>query len=199
MTNQPHLSRRAFLASSAVLLLSAAVPETGLPADEADAVIDIHQHTNYHGRTNAQLIAHQRAMGVTHTVLLPAGRFFGLAAGCGGNDTVVALARQHPDLFSFFANEVPDLLGAREVIETYLKRGAIGIGEQKFHVACDSPAMELMAEIAQSFGVPILMHFQHGAYNLRIERFHRILERHPKVHFIGHAQTWWGNIDRNHD
>jgi predicted TIM-barrel fold metal-dependent hydrolase len=43
------------------------------------------------------------------------------------------------------------------------------------------------------------MHFQHGAYNLHIERFHRILERHPKVHFIGHAQTWWGNIDKNHD
>jgi hypothetical protein len=23
------------------------------------------------------------------------------------------------------------------------------------------------------------------------------LERHPKVNFIGHAQTWWCNIDRN--
>jgi hypothetical protein len=25
-----------------------------------------------------------------------------------------------------------------------------------------------------------------------------MLERFPKVNFIGHAQTWWGNIDRNH-
>ena len=25
-----------------------------------------------------------------------------------------------------------------------------------------------------------------------------MLERHPRVNFIGHAQTWWGNIDRNH-
>jgi predicted TIM-barrel fold metal-dependent hydrolase len=23
-------------------------------------------------------------------------------------------------------------------------------------------------------------------------------QRFPKVRFIGHAQTWWGNIDRNH-
>ena len=26
-----------------------------------------------------------------------------------------------------------------------------------------------------------------------------MLEKHPRVSFIGHAQTWWGNIDRNHD
>jgi predicted TIM-barrel fold metal-dependent hydrolase len=26
-----------------------------------------------------------------------------------------------------------------------------------------------------------------------------VLKRHPRVNFIGHAQTWWGNIDKNHD
>jgi len=25
-----------------------------------------------------------------------------------------------------------------------------------------------------------------------------MLEQYPKVDFIGHAQTWWANIDRNH-
>ena len=45
--------------------------------------------------------------------------------------------------------------------------------------------------------VPVLMHFQHEAYNLHIERFYTMLEKYPKVNFIGHAQTWWANIDRN--
>ena len=34
--------------------------------------------------------------------------------------------------------------------------------------------------------------------NLHFERFRKILEKFPRVNFIGHAQTWWANIDRNH-
>ncbi len=182
------LSRRSFL----TLPLAAA-------AQAADPIIDIHQHTTYQGRTNEELVAHQRRMGVTRTILLPAGSKYGLAAGAGGNQTVVDLARQYLQEFAYFANEVPDLPGARQEIEKYLKLGAIGIGEQKFQVDCDSPPIEMVAEIAQQFRVPVLLHFQHATYNMGIERFHKILAKFPKVNFIGHAQTWWGNIDRNHD
>ena len=182
------LSRRTFLASATAALLRASEP-----------VIDIHQHTNYAGRTDDQLIEHQRKMGVTRTVLLPAGSKYGLAVGAGGNDSVVALAKRRSDLFLYFANEVPDLPEARQVLEKYLKLGAIGIGEQKFPVECDSPAIHMVAEVAEAFGVPVLLHFQHATYNMGIERFHTVLEKHPRVTFIGHAQTWWGNIDRNHE
>jgi predicted TIM-barrel fold metal-dependent hydrolase len=182
------LSRRTFLASATAALLHASEP-----------VIDIHQHTNYAGRTDDELIEHQRKMGVTRTVLLPAGSKYGLAVGAGGNETVVALARRRPELFLYFANEVPDLPVARHVLEKYLKLGAIGIGEQKFPVECDSPAIHMVAEVAGEFGVPVLLHFQHATYNMGIERFHTVLEKHPRVTFIGHAQTWWGNIDRNHE
>jgi predicted TIM-barrel fold metal-dependent hydrolase len=137
-------------------------------------------------------------MGVTKTVLLPAGSKYGLAADAGGNDTVAALARQHPDTYVFFANELPDLPETKQVIEKYLKLGAVGIGEQKFHVQCDSKPMQRIAEIARDYKVPVLMHFEHGTYNLGFERFHRMVEKYPTVNFIGHAQTWWGNIDKNH-
>jgi predicted TIM-barrel fold metal-dependent hydrolase len=43
------------------------------------------------------------------------------------------------------------------------------------------------------------MHFQQGSYNHDIQRFHRILEKFPTVNFIGHAQTFWGNISQNYD
>src|SRR6185436_2534524 len=75
-----------------------------------DPIIDIHQHTNYHGRTDEQLIAHQTAMGVTRTILLPAGRSVdrpstdngrsnGLAARTGGNESCLALSRKYPKQF----------------------------------------------------------------------------------------------------
>jgi len=187
------ISRRNFLVGTALpLLLKGSAPDDY-------PVIDIHQHTNYSGRGDEELVEHQRRMGITKTVLLPAGRFFGLAAGAGGNETAVGLARRYPDRFVYFANEVADLPECRVVLEHYLRAGAIGIGEQKFAVECDSKHIHLIAEVAREFGVPVLMHFQHNAYNMGIERLHKVLEKHPRVNFIGHAQTWWGNIDKNHD
>jgi predicted TIM-barrel fold metal-dependent hydrolase len=182
------ISRRTLLASLASPLL----------AQPPQPIIDIHQHTSYSGRSDAELIAHQRDMGITVTVLLPAGSKYGLAAGAGGNDTVVAIARQYPKEYRFFANELPDIPEARPVIERYLKMGALGIGEQKFPVEADSPHIDLVAAIAREHGVPVLMHFEHGNYNRGIDKFAQVLARHPRVNFIGHAQTWWGNIDRKH-
>lgn len=188
------ISRRQFLGSSA-LLVSTLHGEDAL----REQIIDIHQHTNYSGRTHKQLRAHQKAMGVTTTVLLPAGSRFGLDCNCGGNQSVFELAGEYPEEFVFFANEVPDLPEAKTAIEKYLHLGAVGIGEQKFRVPCDSQPIELMAEIAQDLKVPVLLHFQHGVYNTGIENFHRLLKKFPKVNFIGHAQTWWGNVDKSHD
>jgi predicted TIM-barrel fold metal-dependent hydrolase len=180
------LSRRDFLAASAAFPLA---------AQSAEPVLDIHQHTHYSGRTDEELIRHQRAMGISQTVLLPAGSKYGLAAECGGNDTVVALAKRLPKEYVYFANELPDIPETRPVIERFLRMGAIGIGEQKFAVDADSASIEGIAKLAEEYGVPVLLHFEHEHYNLHLDRFHRILERHPKVNFIGHAQTWWCNID----
>ena len=164
-----------------------------------EPIIDIHQHTHYSGRSDAELIAHQRTMGISQTVLLPAGSRYGLAVDAGGNDTVVAIARQYPKEYVFFANELPDIPQARAVLQKYLNMGAKGIGEQKFPVEADSAPIDLVAEIAHYYDVPVLLHFEFGTYNLGFERFHKVLERFPQVNFIGHAQTWWGNIDRSLD
>src|SRR5215472_9279595 len=104
------LSRRSVLASVTAPLF----------AQTPGPIIDIHQHTAYSGRSDAELIAHQREMGVSKTVLLPAGSKYGLAVGAGGNDTVVAIARQRPGEFLFFANELPDIPETRSVLEKCL-------------------------------------------------------------------------------
>src|SRR5262245_35782298 len=109
-----NISRRSFLAA-----LSAATAGSFAPdAAAAIEIIDIHQHTHYSGRGDADLVAHQRMMGVTKTVLLPAGSKYGLEADAWGNDSVVALARKYPKEFCFFANELPDIPETRAVIES---------------------------------------------------------------------------------
>ena len=183
------IGRREWLAGAAATLV----------AQTPEPVIDIHQHTNYSGRSNEELVQHQRDLGITKTVLLPAGSKYGLAADAGGNDTVIALAKQYPKEYVYFANELPDIPETRAVITKVLRGGAIGIGEQKFYIETDSAHIDLIASIAREFKVPVLMHFEHGRYNVGIDRFHKTLAKYKEVNFIGHAQTWWGNIDKAHD
>ncbi len=205
------ISRREFLAAAAIGAASVTIcgcKATGSEED-SDAIIDIHQHLGYMDRSDEALLAHQRAMGVTKTILLPAGRPVkqasthdgfsnGLQARCLGNQACYEFAKAHPKHYLFAANEVPDIPGADAEIEKYLKLGAVGIGEQKFGLECDSPEMQRLYQIAADYRVPILMHWQHKMYNYGLDRFHTMLVKYPKTIFIGHAQTWWANIDKNH-
>ena len=209
------LSRRDFLVNSATLAATGLGTFSGtLPAcfgqDVIEPIIDIHQHTNYWQRDAGSLIAHQKAMGVTQTILLPAGSSVSRAStangkhnglggvGAGGNESVLVVSRQHPGEYYFGANEVTDLPDARSEIAKYLDLGGIIIGEQKFGVECDSSESQELYALAAEYNVPILMHFQHGSYNRGFERLGTMLEKFPKTTFIGHAQTWWANIDKNH-
>ncbi len=200
-------SRRRFLQSSLAATTAALLPRVHAE-DAPEPIIDIHQHTNYKGRTNEQMLAHQRMMGVTQTILLPAGtpvnrpstnggKYNGLGgADVGGNATALEMARHYPKEFLFGANEVTDLPGARTEIEKYLKMGAVIIAEQKFHVECDSKESQILYALAAEYKVPLLLHFQHDTYNMGIERLHTMLEKFPNTNFLGHAQTWWANIDK---
>jgi predicted TIM-barrel fold metal-dependent hydrolase len=208
-------SRRQFLATTAALLAAGCKSQQPRPTqdsrlstrDSSENIIDIHQHTNYSGRTDEQLLLHQRNMGVTQTVLLPAGhpverpsthmgKSNGLAAKCGSNETCYQIAQEHPGEYFFFANEVPDVENTRAEIEKYLKLGALGIGEEKFNIDVESPAFDTVASLARDYDVPLLMHIQYQMYNHGFDRFWRVLEKYPKTRFIGHAQTMWANIDR---
>ena len=205
-------SRRTILGATAMLLLPRAVlaVETTQPTTApVEPIIDIHQHTHYSGRSDAELIEHQKRMGVSLTVLLPAGsnvqtdsthqgKSTGLAVSAGGNESCFALAQQYPHLFRFGANEVSDLPQAHDEIAKYLKLGAVIVGEQKFNVDVDDPKIEPVFEVAGEFDVPVLMHFQYEMYNKGYERFWKVLEKFPKVNFIGHAQTFWANIDKDY-
>jgi len=202
------VNRRDFLTTSALALLgTAAHDDTAAQQAPGEPIIDIHQHLGYSGRPDDVLLVHQRAIGATQTILLPAGRSAtrpsthdgvanGLQVQALGNEECYQFSRSH-NAFLFGANDVPDLEGAALEIERYLKRGARMIAEQKFGVECDSPEMQRIYALAADYNVPVLMHWQSRMYNYGFERFHTMLEKFPRVKFLGHAQLWWSNIDRN--
>jgi len=200
------MSRRDFLAGATAVLAMAA--DAGTATAQTEPIIDIHQHLGYSGRPDEVLLRHQQAMGISTTILLPAGRSVntpsthdgvsnGLQAQCLGNEACRQFAKAHSKEFRFGSNEVPDIVDASREIERYVKLGAVIIAEQKFGVDCDSPAMQEIYALAADHRVPVLMHWQFQMYNYGFERFHKMLEKYPKVNFLGHAQTWWANVDRN--
>lgn len=206
-----HTTRRAFLLTSSSIAILGSTKSVRADAIRTppQPIIDIHQHQGYAGRSTEQFVIHQRLMGATTTVILPSARAYDRLKddsykdpdrfATGNNQVALNLSRQLPGEFVFFANELPTHPTALKTIEHYLKLGAIGIGESKFPVDCDSKHIHSLAELAQEYDVPLLLHFQHQSYNLHFERFHKTLEKFPRVNFIGHAQTWWGNIDKNHE
>lgn len=209
-----NLSRRRFIGTASVLLAGTAINfkasgMTSIIENKPEPIIDIHQHIHYLSRKDDQLIEHQKAMGVTTSILLPAGRPVnspsthegvsnGLQAEVGGNAETYLFVQGHKKHFRFGACAVPDLPDAIYDLEKYLKKGAVVIGEQKFGVECDSPEMQKIYQLAQEYDVPVLMHWQPKMYSYGIERFHTMLEKYPKVNFIGHAQGWWAHIDKNY-
>jgi predicted TIM-barrel fold metal-dependent hydrolase len=188
-----NLTRRNFIGAISAL---AAVP--GL-ADSitAEPILDLHQHTNYAHRSDEQLIAHQVYHSVSKTVLLPGEGW--MLSELGDNASCAALEAQAPDFFMRFACSDVAESRTEDVLRGNVARGARGFGELKFHVAVDSPEMHRVYKLAEELGVPVLIHFQYETYNTGLERFASILKTYPKVNFIGHAQTWWGNISAQLD
>ena len=194
----PTMNRRAFFASlAAVAGCSRETPDPPPEAAASGQILDLHTHVRHLGRTNEQLIAHQNEMGVTKSVLLPGAGW--LLERIGDNDECAALLGSRGHEFVRFANADPVEPDAIQTIAGHLDRGAIGIGEQKFQVPADSAEMRRIFDLARDRQVPVLLHFEHEKYNLGIQNLSKILEAYPDVNFIGHAQTWWGNISADLD
>lgn len=209
MKTKNTINRRHFIAGTGILLTGYAFNLQGAISEPSEPIIDIHQHTDYAGRSQDKMLAHQRMMGVTTTILLPAGRplnygstHYGVSNGlqvrAGGNEVCYQYAKDRAPEMLFGACEVPDFPGAIPELEKYLKLGAKMIGELKFNVDCDSAEMQKIYQLAQEYDVPVLMHWQYNMYNRGFERFHKMLEKYPEVTFLGHSQTFWANIDKNH-
>jgi predicted TIM-barrel fold metal-dependent hydrolase len=157
-------------------------------------VLDIHAHVDYNGRTNEQLLAHCDALNVRKAVLLPAEGSMRKDPEKSGNEACTALMRAHSERFVRFASADLKTSDPIHRIRTFLANGGIGIGEQKFPVACDGPEIRAVYELAAELHVPVLIHFEDPRLNTGFANFPKMVQQYPRTTFIGHAITWWANI-----
>lgn len=162
------------------------------PQDQPERILDFHQHTKYQGRSDQELLNHQTYHNISTTVLLPGDGW--MLSIVGDNASCAAFPAEHPVQFARFACADPARSEAADVLRDNLRQGARGIGEMKFRVPVDSPEMHRVYKLAEELQVTVLIHFEHQTYNTGIERFASVLKAYPKVNFVGHAQTWWGNV-----
>ena len=157
-------------------------------------MIDIHQHLNFLGRSNHDLIQHQEDMGADLTVLLPSagprGRDNGLLAHVPDTEAAYQFVQQFSG-FLFAANSPVTELN---LLADYIEKGAKLIGELKFDSPGNSSELWAYAEVAQQYKIPVLIHFEHNL-GIKLDEFKETLERFPDVNFIGHAVQWWAELE----
>src|SRR5437763_3699876 len=119
------ITRRAFARNVAALASVSALHSQAPSRNEwGGPVVDCHHHLR--GMLEAN-VAHVDGAGITHAVVL---------ARESAADQIGTLKSQYPGRFiGWFASTDITKPEAEELLTTAVKRGAIGIGELKFHVA----------------------------------------------------------------
>jgi predicted TIM-barrel fold metal-dependent hydrolase len=181
-------SRREFVA--ATIGSFAAASSLGR-AQTQPRIVDIHQHTRYNQRPDEYVAPHQRALGVTTSVLLAGDGW--MLSQLGANSVCSEFAATH-DGFVRFACCDPARADCVDVLRKEIRAGALGIGEMKFEIDVDGPEMRRVYDLAEETRVPVLLHFWHQTHNKELPRLEPVLKKYPRVNFIGHAQSWWGAI-----
>jgi predicted TIM-barrel fold metal-dependent hydrolase len=183
------MQRRTFLksilpAAAAARYLAA---QTDLPW--GGPVLDTHLHI----RADADAcFTHMQGCGVTNAVLL---------TPAPDQDRAKAEMERRPGHFVRSVRCDPSQADAVKILRDAIKRGAVSIGEMKFHVALDSPEMRRVYDAAAELHAPVMMHIQtfphfegELPYNTGYTQFDKILRAHPRTKFIGHGDLFWAHI-----
>ena len=142
------MQRRTFLKS--ILPAAAAAQHLAAQTDQpwGGPVLDTHLHL----RADADAcFTHMQGCGVTHAVLL---------TRAPDQDRAKAEMERRPGHFVRSVATDPSQADADKLLRDAIKRGAVSIGELKFHLALDSPEMRRVYDIAAELQVPVMMHIQ---------------------------------------
>src|SRR5271166_3332645 len=183
------MERRQFVKS----LLAADIVAPWVHAQSAQdwggPVLDTHLHLR---RDADACFTHMQGCGVTSAILL---------TRAADQDRAKQEVERRPGRFARSVSTDPTVPDANEVLRNALKGGAVSIGEMKFHVALDSPAMRRVYHIAAEVGVPVMMHIQtfphfpgEMPYNTAYPQFDKVLRAYPRTIFVGHGDLFWAHI-----
>ncbi len=182
------MRRRTFLKS---ILPAAAAQHLAAQTDRpwGGPVLDTHLHL----RADADAcFTHMQGCGATNAVLL---------TRAADQERAKAEMERRPGHFVRSVSTDPSQADADKVLRDAIKRGAVSIGEMKFHVALDSPEMRRVYDVAAELQVPVMMHIQtfphfegELPYNTGYAQFDKIVRAYPRTNFIGHGDLFWAHI-----
>ena len=177
-------------------VLGAALPVLSLKAEElwGGPVVDCHHHMR---RTAEANIVHLDGCGVSNAMIL---------ARENSAEAIQALQTAYPGrVLGWFASADITKPEAEAMLTAAVKKGAIGLGELKSHVAAAGPELRRMYSLATELNVPILVHFQEvphtpteGVFSTGFKDFEAILKAYPRTRFIGHADAFWANVSADY-
>jgi len=188
-------------------------------------IIDVHTHITYHrfpefvkklGRKEftAEILLKKMDMeGIDKSVILPlsnpenANQF-----GVSNIFEALEAARRYPDRLIAFCNVDPRAMmnspeaDLSKVLKVYKEMGCRGVGEVCSNIYFDDElAMNLFYHCGEC-EMPVLFHMADrigGVYgladNIYIPRLEKVLKEFPKTILIGHAMSFWAEIDGDVD
>jgi predicted TIM-barrel fold metal-dependent hydrolase len=183
------MDRRRFVQSALGAAVVAPYVHAQSAPDWGGPVLDTHLHL----RSDADACyTHMQGCGVSNAILL---------TPASDQDRAKQEMERRPGRFARSVRTDPTAPDADKILRDALKRGAVSIGEMKFHVALDSPEMKRVYDIAADMKAPVMMHIQtfpHFAgelpYNTGYPQFDKVLRAYPRTMFIGHGDLFWAHI-----
>lgn len=113
---------------------------------------------------------------------------------------ILEQAQRYPDRFIPFCAIEPRMAQGRDTVadllDGYIERGAAGFGELKVGLPIDHERMQLVYELCEDRGLPLLMHIseKHAIDDPGLPGLERMLAAYPDLDFIMHAHGWWAHI-----
>ena len=183
-------------------------------------IIDIHQHITYtkypqfakHGPfTGKDLLNDMDKWGIDKSVVLPLINPENIdILGIAGNQEVIDVCQQHPDRLIPFCNIDPRCMMNHEnadfsvLMKKFKDFGCRGIGEVCANIPINSRLYKNLFYHAGKEGLPIIFHLSPtigGVYGMvdepGIPGLEEVLKEFSGTIFIGHAPSFWNEIDAN--
>lgn len=213
MDNVGVMSRRSFLATSAVAVLSGRAPMAAQVKISKPKYIDIHTHLGafYFGRelTAELLVRFMDRHDVEKACVLPLISPES-APVTQPVSTAIAAYKEFPDRIIPFASldpravtepgkrtgHVAGVKGMVDILKRYQDAGCRGLGEHKTGLWFDAPQQMTLYEACDAVGLPILFHLDdiRNPDTPGLPRLENVLKAFPKLPLIGHAAGFWASI-----
>ena len=124
----------------------------------------------------------------------------------------MAIAQKDPDTFRFAMGLDPRMLHDGEksdftpLIEYYLHKGAVSVGEMQANIPFDSPLCDNLFRQLEAYRLPVTLHLspavghEYGIVDAPgLPGLERALRKFPNLIFIGHSQSFWAHISKEVD